>query len=221
MAQKKKKEPEVKEEYNFIPPDFNEREFLEKDLTVTKTVLITAALAVLFGIVAYLTTDITFAIGLLIIIAGAVVLKNIIRIMPLDISTVENKTWLGNGVLFFFLALGIWILLLNPPFGDTINPEISDMQVWNGNAQLTKPFNSVPEDQAITFNATVTDNGALSLVQFTISGSGGNTWNMTEGSNGRYEIVHTFVDTGTYSIVISATDDVGNVETLNMSVQVV
>jgi len=154
MAQKKKKEDEPKEEYNFVPPDFNEREFLEKDMAATKTVLITAVLAVLFGAIAYLTTDITFVIGLMLLIAGAVGLKYIIQMMPLDLSTVENKTWLGNGALFFFLALGIWILLLNPPFGDTIDPEINDMQVWNGNVQLAKPYNNVPVNQTITFNAT-------------------------------------------------------------------
>jgi len=220
MAQKKKKEAEPKEEYNFVPPDFNEREFLEKDVAVTKTVLITAVLAVLFGIIAYLTTDIAFAIGLLLLFAGAVSLKYIIQKMPLDVSTVENKTWLGNGALFFFLALGIWVLLLNPPFGDTIDPEINDMQVWNGNAQLVKPYNSVPEGQSITFNATVTDNGDLSTVHFTITGSGGGTWNMTESSDGRYEFVHTFTD-GTYNIIVSAIDDAGNEETFNFSVQVV
>jgi hypothetical protein len=220
MAQKKKKEDEPKEEYNFVPPDFNEREFLEKDMAATKTVLITAVLAVLFGAIAYLTTDITFVIGLMLLIGGAVGLKYIIQMMPLDLSTVENKTWLGNGALFFFLALGIWILLLNPPFGDTIDPEINDMQVWNGNVQLAKPYNNVPVNQTITFNATVTDNGDLSTVQFTITGSGGGTWDMTEGSDGRYEYVHTFAN-GFYNIIVTATDDAGNEATLNFTLNVV
>jgi len=220
MAQKKKKEDEPKEEYNFVPPDFNEREFLEKDMAATKTVLITAVLAVLFGAIAYLTTDITFVIGLMLLIAGAVGLKYIIQMMPLDLSTVENKTWLGNGALFFFLALGIWILLLNPPFSDTIDPEINDMQVWNGNVQLAKPYNNVPVNQTITFNATVTDNGDLSMVQFTITGTGGGTWDMTESSDGRYEYVHTFVN-GFYNIIVTATDETGNEATLNFTVNVV
>jgi hypothetical protein len=221
MAQKKKKEPEVKEDYNFVPPDFNEREFLVKDINVTKTVLLSALLAVVFGVVAYFTTSISFAIGLLLIIGGAIALKYIFNLMPWDFSTVENKSWLGNGAMFFFLALGIWILLLNPPFGDAVDPEINDMQVWAGNVEFPRPYNSVPMGQPITFNATVTDNGGLDAVQFSFTGSGGLTWDMTVGEDGRYEYTHVFTSTGTYNFAITATDDVGNVQTMTGSVNVV
>lgn len=127
MAQKKRKEPEVKEEYSFTPPDFNEKEFLEKDITVTKTVLLSALLATVFGVVAYFTTDVAYVIGLLIIVIGAVALKWIFQFLPVDLSAVENKTWIGNGAMFFFLALGIWILLLNPRSG---TPSIPRYTIW-------------------------------------------------------------------------------------------
>ncbi|MCG7844538.1 MAG: hypothetical protein MIO90_03810 [Methanomassiliicoccales archaeon] len=220
MAQKKKKEPEVKEEYNFIPPDFNEREFLEKDITITKTVLVTALLALGFGVVAYFTTNISYAIGVLLIFGGAIGLKYIFNLLPWDISAVEKKSWLGNGAMFFFLALGIWILLLNPPFGDTVDPQIQDMEVWAGDVELTRPYNSVPLGQTITFNATVTDNGGLSQVQFSFTGSG-QIWNMTIGDDGRYEFIQVFTIASTYNFIITATDDVGNVETMTGSVNVV
>jgi hypothetical protein len=220
MAQKKKKEPEVKEDYIFIPPDFNEREFLEKDITITKTVLVTALLAALFGVVAYFTTNISFAVGILLIIGGAIGLRYIFNLLPWDVSSVENKSWLGNGAMFFFLALGVWVLLLNPPFGDTVNPQIQDMQVWAGDVELTRPYNSVPLGQPITFNATVSDNGGLSQVQFSFTSSG-QTWDMTIGEDGRYEFAQVFISTGTYNFVITATDDVGNVETMTGSVNVV
>jgi hypothetical protein len=221
MAHKKKKEPEVKEDYTFIPPDFNEREFLEKDLKVTKTVLITALLAVLFGVVAYLTTDISFALGLLIILAGAVGLRYIFQVLPWDFSSVENKTWLGNGALVFFLGLGIWILLLNPPFGDNVAPEIDDLQVWAGDVQLNRPYNNVPVGELITINATIADNGALSTVQFSFEGPESYSGNMTVGADGRYESSYTFTITGTYNFVITATDEAENVRTVTGSLNVV
>ncbi len=217
MAQKKRKEPEVKEEYSFTPPDFNEKEFLEKDITVTKTVLLSALLAVVFGVVAYLTTGVSFVIGLLIIIIGAVGLRYIFKFLPVDLSTVEIKTWLGNGAMFFFLALGIWILLLNPPFGDTVDPQISDLQVWAGDVQYNRPYNNVPLGE-VTFNATVIDNGDLSSVQFIFTGSDPQTFDMTVGEDGRYEFTHVFTDTGTYNFAITATDDAGNVHTYAFSV---
>jgi len=221
MAQKKRKEPEVKEEYNFVPPDFNEKEFLEKDITVTKTVLISALLATVFGVVAYLTTDLSFVIGLLIIVVGAVALKYIFQFLPVDLSAVENKTWLGNGAMFFFLALGIWILLLNPPFGDTVDPQIQDLEVWAGDVQFSRPYNSIPIDQVITFNATITDNGDLSKVQFGLTGTSPQTWDMVVGDDGRFEFSYTFTTAGTYNFVVTAEDEAGNVQTFASSINVV
>ena len=221
MAQKKRKEPEVKEEYTFVPPDFNEREFLEKDIAVTKTVLISALLAVVFGVVAYFTTDLTFVIGLLLIVIGAVALRYIFQFLPFDLSSVENKTWLGNGAMFFFLALGVWILLLNPPFGDTVDPQINDLEVWAGDMQFTRPYNSIPVGQVITFNATITDNGDLSIVQFGITGPSSQTWDMVMGEDGRYGFSYTFTTTGTYNFVVTAVDEAGNSQTYSSSVNVV
>lgn len=220
MAQKKRKEPEVKEEYNFVPPDFSEKEFLEKDITVTKTVLISALLAAVFGVVAYLTTSITFVIGLLLIIIGAVALKYIFQLLPIDISAADYKTWLGNGAMFFFLALGIWVLLLNPPFGDSVDPQIEDLQVWAGDAQFNRPYNNVPLGE-ITFNATVTDNGDLSKVQFSFTGSNPQTFDMVKGEDGRYQFTYVFTSPGTYNFVVTAEDKAGNVHTLTSSIQMV
>jgi len=219
MAQKKRKEPEVKEEYSFTPPDFNEKEFLEKDITVTKTVLISALLAAAFGIVAYLTTNLSFVIGLLIILIGAVSLKYIFKFLPFDLSVVENKTWLGNGAMFFFLALGIWILLLNPPFGDTVDPQINDLEVWAGDIQYARPYNNVPLG-AVTFNATVIDNGELSNVQFSFTGSNPQSFDMVKGDDGRYEFTYNFTVPGTYNFAVIATDGSGNTHTFSSSVNV-
>ncbi|HUT26850.1 MAG TPA: Ig-like domain-containing protein [Methanomassiliicoccales archaeon] len=220
MAQKKKKEPEVKEEYTFIAPDFNEREFLEKDLSGTKAVLFTAVFAVLFGAVAYLTTGISVTLGLMLIIVGAFTLRYIFKALPINISTIENKTWIGNGIMFFFLALGIWIILLNPPFGDAIDPQLNDLQIWAGDSQLTN-FNNVPLNASVTFNITAMDNGNLNSVQFKLLGDTPQSWNMTIGEDGRWEHTMTFTQTATYNFVITATDDAGNVETLQRSILVV
>ena len=221
MAQKKKKEPEVKEEYTFVPPDFDEKEFLEKDLKVTKTVLISALLAVVFGVVAYATTSITFVLGLLLIVAGAVALKKIFEFLPWDISSVENKTWLGNGAMFFFLALGVWVLLLNPPFSDSVEPQIGDLEVWNGNYMYTRPYNNVTLGAEITFNATVTDNGGLSSITFSFTSPDLGDWPMVKADDGRYQLSYTFDSTGTYNFTIIAVDDSGNSKSIPGSVTVV
>ena len=219
MAHKKRKEPAVKEEYRFVPPDFNEKEFLEKDIAITKTVLLSALLAVVFGVIAYFTTDITFIIGLLLILVGAVALRKMIELFPLDLSAVENKTWLGNGLMFFFLALGVWILLLNPPFGDAIEPQIRDLEVWVGDVEYQRPYQNVPVG-TVTFNVTVFDNGELSKVQFSFIGSEG-SWDMVKGEDGRYEYTHTFEVPGTYTFEITAVDKAGNTNTYRSSIGII
>ncbi len=220
MAQKKRKEPEVKEEYSFTPPDFNEREFLEKDIAVTKTVLLSALLAVVFGVVAYFTTSVSFLIGLLLIVIGAVALRYIFQFLPLNLSSVENKTWIGNGAMFFFLALGIWILLLNPPFGDTVDPQIHDLEVWAGGVQIDSGYRDVPLG-AVTFNATVVDNGDLSKVQFSIPDYDAQTYDMVKGEGGRFEFTYNFTEADTYRFYVTAIDEAGNTKTFSAQIQIV
>ncbi len=222
MAHKKRKEPAVKEEYRFVPPDFNEKEFLEKDIAITKTVLLSALLAVVFGVIAYFTTDITFIIGLLLILVGAVALRKMIELFPLDLSAVENKTWLGNGLMFFFLALGVWILLLNPPFGDSIDPQIRDLEVWAGGVECPRPYQDVPAGN-VTFNVTVIDNGELSKVQFIIMSEGQSEEprDMVKGEDGRYEYTHTFETPDTYYFEITAVDEAGNTNTYRSSIGII
>ncbi len=215
MAQKKRKEPEVKEEYSFTPPDFNEKEFLEKDITVTKTVL-----ATVFGVVAYFTTDVAYVIGLLIIVIGAVALKWIFQFLPVDLSAVENKTWIGNGAMFFFLALGIWILLLNPPFGDTVDPQIHDLEIWANGIQSDSNYRNVPMGE-VTFNVTVTDNGELSKVQFSIPDSDPVKYDMVKGDDGRYEVVYNFTAPGMYRFYVTAVDEAGNIQEFTELVEIV
>lgn len=214
MAQKKRKEPEVKEEYTFVPPDFDEREFLEKDITVTKTVLVSALLATVFGVLAFFTTDISYVIGLLLIIVGAASLRYMFKTLPIDVSKVENKTWLGNGAMFFFLALGIWILLLNPPFGDYVDPQISDVQVWSGGLEISR--STVPVGESVVINVTVVDNHHISKVTMTFTDPTGSTYEMTKGQDGRYGFEITFdAPNTTYNYVITAVDGAGNQQTLN------
>lgn len=225
MAQKKRKEPEVKEDYNFVPPNFNEREFLEKDIAVTKTFLFSGLIAVLLGAAAYFTTSIHFIIGLILILAGVVALKFIFSVLPIDISSVENKTWIGNGVLTFFLALGIWILLLNPPFGDFVNPQIDDLEAWVGDSEVS--LSTLPANVSVIMNVTITDNGALSSVEYEITDLTSNTvlatGELSETDNNRYEFNWTFTDHTTgrnYVVVITAIDDAGNQESEDWSLYV-
>jgi hypothetical protein len=122
MAKKKRRvSSEPEETYEFVPPEFDEREFLLKDIYGTKVLIVVSLLAVLVGIVAacfqsFIESEYAFLIGLLLIILVIVGLKQFLALLKFRIELLDQKMLIGNYLLFFFLTLGIWIVLLNDPF---------------------------------------------------------------------------------------------------------
>ncbi len=113
MARKKRKE-EKEEEYEWVPPEFDEKAFLLKDIVGTKALMITAVMAIVFGIIAFAVgAAIANAVGFIAYVAGALVVNYSYRFLKIDRADIEKKTMIGNIVLYFLLALGIWIILMN------------------------------------------------------------------------------------------------------------
>ncbi|MDR2699071.1 MAG: hypothetical protein LBB30_05300 [Candidatus Methanoplasma sp.] len=121
MAKKKRRIVEEKEEeYEFTPAEFDEREFILKDIYGTKVLFVITALAIIVGIVGSLlcvhiegngwiaATVLSFVIVLL--------MKKLLMLMGLRVDLLEMKTMLVNYLLFLMLALGICIILVNAPF---------------------------------------------------------------------------------------------------------
>jgi len=121
MAKKKRRvtaKPE--EEYEWVAPDFDEKEFILKDLYATKVFIIVTILAVIMGTVGallYKPGSIwdhplnLLGIGLLfLVIIG---MKEFLKLIRFDPDLLDSKTMIGNYILFLFLALGVWILLIN------------------------------------------------------------------------------------------------------------
>ena len=120
MAKKKRRVSEKQEDdYEFVPPAFDEKEFILKDLYSTKVFLVVAILAVLIGIVASLIYRLEGGwhyVGLLLILVVIIGMKEFLKLLKFDPELLESKTMFGNYLLFFFLSLGIWIICINPPF---------------------------------------------------------------------------------------------------------
>lgn len=121
MAKKKRRITEEPiEDYEFKPKEFDEREFIYKDIHGTKILMVITILAIVFGIVGavlchygpdwmwYLVTILSLSIA-----AG---LKKILIMMKFRPDLLDNKTMYANYFLFLCLALGICIVFLNPPF---------------------------------------------------------------------------------------------------------
>lgn len=195
MAKKRKKDKPKPEDYEFRPPDFDEKEFLQKELRDTRTALVTIIYAVCFGIVAGLISmmganlaPVAFLVG----IAGIVTLKYFYAIVKVDTSGLKKRNWAGNIGTYFFTFLAIWVLMLNMPFSDHAPPAVDKVIVWvddgtnvygkeyklsevSDNTYLwvaldagNDPVILANSNYRINITARVTDNGQLNSVRIAL-----------------------------------------------------
>ena len=219
MAKKRKKDKAEVEEYEFTPPEFNEKEFLKKELTDIKVGLITVIFAIALGVVAAIVTllnDELVIIAFFVGIAGIATLKQFYAIVRVDTSEFKKKNWAGNIASFFFTFLAIWVLLINVPFTDHASPDIENVIVWvddgtrivgieykyietSGNYGWVSldPTNFTDvnhiihaiESYTVNITAKVTDNGKLATVKISGVTSEIPVANMTGDDDHRFEYV--------------------------------
>lgn len=121
MAKKKRRlVEEPQEEYEFTPTEFNEREFILKDIYMTKVFIVVAVLAIVVGIIGaaicHVNQDYGWIIATVISFVVCGLLTKILGALRFRVDMLETKSMLGNYLLFLMLALGICILFINPPF---------------------------------------------------------------------------------------------------------
>ncbi len=110
------------EEYEFVPPEFDEEEFIRKDLYGTKILLIVAVFSAIIGFLCsclqkmFLPDKTGLYLGLLLLFLGIAAIKPLLRLLRFDPDLLERKTMVGNTILYLLFGLGIWILSINPPF---------------------------------------------------------------------------------------------------------
>ncbi len=119
MAKKKRRAPKKKEEeeYEFVPPEFDEREFLETDIYTTKMLGVTVVLAIVLGVFAFFLHELLGVMaGFLLMLVSLGALGTVLQVFRFNVAEIEKKTLLGNYLTFLFLFLATWIIALNPPF---------------------------------------------------------------------------------------------------------
>ena len=124
MAKKRRVIEEPEEEYEFTPTEFNEREFILKDIHGTKICLVVLVFGVVVGVVGGLLCGFGFnngMIGYMWIIATAISF-GVIALMPKILGAlgfrpdlIETKSMIGNYLIYLALGLGVCIIVSNPP----------------------------------------------------------------------------------------------------------
>lgn len=125
----KAEEPAEAEEYQFIPPDFDEDQFIHKEMVSFHTTVV----LFLAGIVAALASWAAFAaldgartgwlLGMVFLVVTFAVLRPLFRILNIDIAHWQRREWIGTGFLMFFTWLAFFIMLVNPPISDFADPQ--------------------------------------------------------------------------------------------------
>lgn len=221
MARKKRK-VKKEETYEFVPPEFDERHFLLKDLQVTKVLWAVTALAVVMGLVGAFFANMSgvVAVGFLVMLVSLLGLKQVLALLRFDVDAVEGKGMIGNYILFFFLFLGVWIVCMNPPIADYTAPHISDVGIYYevGGEEVAATFAggiyTVEGDglMMIEIRAKVVDNTPLSNIvlewgseRFTMSHLGDHIYGY------EVEVNAALSGSGTsHNFAILATDDANN-----------
>ncbi len=126
MAKKRKIVKESKEpEYEFVPPDFDEKEFILKDIYGTKITLVVSAIGAVMGLLCSLVSKVVEWYGGILLMFGVMfLLSHILKLIRLDPallsagseSTGGTKGMLGNYFVYIFLCLAVWTLTINAPF---------------------------------------------------------------------------------------------------------
>lgn len=230
MAKKKKEE---KEEYEFKEPEFDVKEFIEKEVMDTKATLITMGYGLVFVLVSYLllTYSHDWVLAFLAGLIGMFTTRSILPRTGIDIKKFEKKTWLGLIGTYFFTWLAVFVLVCNPPISDFIEPTIGEIEIYAGSVKLndTKNVTSVFGNTSLTVGkeikivAKVADNYKLKSVDYvvlypndTVAGSGF----MENDGNNFYTFTYNFTvpyppynNAGYYTIKIMASDTYGHVST--------
>lgn len=122
--------PRDAEDYEFIPPDFDEDAFIHREIVSFRTTLI----LFVWGIVAAAVSWAAFAalhgaavgwlLGLAICAVCGYSLRWLYPKLGADIAHFGKRDWLGTAFLFFFTWLAFFILAINPPISDFAAPRV-------------------------------------------------------------------------------------------------
>lgn len=207
MAKKKKVEPT----YDFVPPPFDEKEYIKKDLVDSKVVIIATVFGIIIGaLAAAATIYISAILGFLIIVLMAYgMFKLLFKALDIDMSGYQRKDYIYKGGTYLVTALALWVLLLNPPFAYTTPPTINsqDVQVYQHTSGTWVSINisSTPTISAgeVNFTARVLSIGGVTATIYITHGTSTTNDAMVSGTGSQFQYI-TNVTSGSYSFYILA-----------------
>jgi hypothetical protein len=189
VAKRRIVRPEMEEEEKevkpaFVPPEFNETEFLQTENRNAKMIYLSLSVALVAGIVSFGIMRLVYAlsdggnlhfilpVGVPILFFGIIIY--LFKRLGIDIHSLDWKKWAENGFMYFATWAAIWIISMNPPLSDFSDPLIGDFVVKTIDSnnderyfvnQTPSDINSVSSFQIFT---VITDNYRIDDRIFTV-----------------------------------------------------
>lgn len=210
MARKKRKR---EEEYEFKLPEFDEVEFMRKEVEAAKAAIATIFYALLVGVASYYLSLLgVAALAAPVGFAALYGLKYLYPLLKLDMSKFDKKAWAGNGAIFLFAWLAFWVLLLNPPFLDISPPVIQRAKVPGAQPEFVangeQTMLSLGTNSSFQVLVLVTDNVQVTRVEIILDQGTPQAMRPT-GEAGWFSFTVENADKRLYTITVVAYDNQG------------
>lgn len=179
MAKRRIVRPEMEEEEKeekpaFVPPEFDETEFLQTENRNAKMIYLSLSIAVIAGIASFGLMRLVYLlmgdgnlhfilpIGVPLIFFGLVIY--LFKRLGIDITNLDWKKWAENGFMYFATWAAIWIISMNPPLSDFSDPLIGDfiVKTIDSNNEERYYVNETPDEinavPSVEIFTVITDN---------------------------------------------------------------
>src|SRR5712691_591180 len=125
MARRKRKDDVP----DWSPPEFDEVGYMRQEIESARAAVATIAWAAVGALVAFLLTSVHPALAFFAGIAVGAGMYFIFPLIGIRTEKFKRRDWTSHGITYFFSWLAFWIILLNPPFGDFVDPTIQAISV--------------------------------------------------------------------------------------------
>jgi len=199
--------PRDGEDYEFIPPDFDEDAFIHREIVSFRT----TSILFVWGIVAAAVSWAAFAglhgasvawlLGLAICAVFGYSLRWLFPRLGADIAHFGTRDWLGTAFLFFFTWLAFFILAINPPVSDFAPPRVE----LHASPALQQAGGTVAVDLFVEDNTKVTDH-AFAVTR----GGAAVPFTLSNPEPGHYRALLANASAGAYEATATAHDPRGH-----------
>lgn len=206
------------DDYQFVPPDFDEDAFIHREMTLFRAGLTSFVAGIVAALVSWAAfaamggTPTAWFVGFLVFVAVALGIRPLYKMVHVDTSKYTKGNWFGAYLYLFLSWLAIFIVAVNPPFGDYAAPH-AYVVAQPAIQQTGSPVN-------VTVLAT--DNVGVTAHNFQLIGPGGQPVatdkDFVPAGDGRFQFTAPALPAGTYSVLASVQDRKGHTTSANGSV---